>query len=74
MKINYIFNSCVCPLGRIVFYLWSILLLAAVLYKFKYIKYLNILAVITVIITVILNKPLFIRSIPAFLFLFLTIN
>jgi hypothetical protein len=76
---DVIFNSGVCKLGRIVFYLWLVFLLIALPVKYYSDDYrisqaINGLAVITIIVTLIMNYPLFIRSIPAFACLLLIAN
>lgn len=74
----------VCTAGRMVFYLWAIVLLIFILIKFldkesynkikPYEYVLNILAIITALFTLALNQMLFVRSIPAYVLLFLFIN
>ena len=67
-ELSWIFDSSVCLLGRIVFFLWTIVMLVNLVYTLnKYV--LLFLAVLTIVITAILNMPLFIRSIPAFVIL-----
>ena len=75
---NWIFDSSVCLSGQIVFYLWSIVLVLSLFiseeYKQHMKKILSFLAFLTIFITAILNMPLFIRSIPAFIVLTVIIN
>ncbi len=70
---NWILDSDVCALGKISFYLWTIVMIFGIWYKLNTNALLGLMF-ITVFLTLMMNKPLFIRSIPAFLFLFLAIR
>lgn len=63
--ITWILDSNVCLLGKISFFLWSMVLLLNLFYSLNKII-LFILAIITITVTLFLNMPLFIRSLPAF--------
>lgn len=70
---NWILDSGVCLLGKIVFFLWTIVILINLIKPLNK-KILFFLACLTILITAILNMPLFIRAIPAFIILLLIIN
>jgi hypothetical protein len=70
---HWIMDSNVCTLGKITFFLWIIVLLFNIYYPVNKVI-LNILAILTIIVTAILNFPLFVRSIPAFIVLLVIIN
>ena len=68
---DFIVNSSVCKLGKLAFYLWSILLIINYFTINKHIQcVINYIFYITVILTLLMNLPLFIRSIPAFILLY----
>jgi hypothetical protein len=69
---NWILDSNVCPLGKVVFFLWTIVLLINLFMPLNK-KLLYFLAFLTILITAILNLPLFIRAIPAFIVLLLLV-
>jgi hypothetical protein len=77
---DYIMNSSVCPLGKLAFWLWTIILLLLILSGLIYGNSLNYFLeyfkktllffwALTVVLMLVLNVPLFIRSIPAFIVL-----
>ena len=65
---NWVFDSGVCLAGKIVFFLWTFVLLINLFMPLNK-KLLMFLAFLTIVITTLLNMPLFIRSIPAFIIL-----
>jgi len=66
-EISYILNSSVCKLGYFSFFAWIIFL--PILVYFNFFKLLKFLFFLTLISTLFMNFPYFIRSIPAFIFL-----
>ena len=71
--VNWILDSSVCPLGKVVFFLWFLVLLINLFMPLNK-KLLLILAILTILITAILNMPLFIRTIPAFIILIILLT
>ncbi len=69
---NWILGSGVCTLGKISFFLWSIALIINLFIPLNK-NTLILLAFLTITITLVLNTPLFIRSVPAFIVLFIII-
>jgi hypothetical protein len=70
---NWVLDSNVCLLGKIVFSLWTIVVLINLVFSINK-KLLFFLAFLTILITAILNMPLFIRAIPAFIILLVLIR
>jgi hypothetical protein len=69
---NWILESSVCTLGKVVFFLWTFVLLFNLFMPINK-KLLYFLAFLTILITGILNMPLFVRALPAFVLLLVII-
>lgn len=70
---DFIFCSSVCPLAKLVFYKWIIILPLYILFLNKYIIFNKLIKYgfyLTIILSGLMNPPLFIRSIPAFYILY----
>ena len=69
---NWILDSNVCFLGHLSFFIWTIILIINLFYKIN-VQLLEISAFFTIFATAILNIPLFVRSLPAFIILLIII-
>jgi len=65
---TWIFDSKVCMAGKIVFFLWTLLVLINLVWTINS-NILLFLSFLTMAVTACLNMPLFIRSLPAFMIL-----